>query len=67
MFVWAAIPKSFERSEEFTKALLDEARMMVTPGSAFGPHGEGFVRMSLVQSAENIRRVAENVKASGLF
>ncbi|MBR2179849.1 MAG: aminotransferase class I/II-fold pyridoxal phosphate-dependent enzyme [Selenomonadaceae bacterium] len=67
MFVWAAIPKSFASSEEFTLALLDKAGVMVTPGSAFGPNGEGFVRMALVQSPENMRRVAENVKASGLF
>ena len=67
MFVWAAIPKSFKSSEEFTIALLDKAGVMVTPGAAFGPNGEGFVRMALVQSPENMRRVAENVKASGLF
>ena len=67
MFVWAAIPKSFESSEEFTMALLNKTGVMVTPGSAFGANGEGFVRMALVQSPENMRRVAENVKASGLF
>ena len=67
MFVWAAIPKTFKSSEEFTMALLDKAGVMVTPGSAFGPHGEGFVRMALVQSVENMRRVSKNVKASGLF
>ena len=67
MFVWAAIPKRFDSSEEFTMALLDKAGVMVTPGVAFGANGEGFVRMALVQSPENMRRVAENVKISGLF
>ena len=74
MFVWAAVPMRNSEfgiwnwsSEEFTKILLDKAGVMVTPGSAFGPHGEGFVRMALVQSVENMRRVSKNVKASGLF
>ena len=67
MFVWAKIPNDFKSSEEFTIKLLDEAGVMVTPGSAFGSNGEGFVRMALVQSVENMRHVAENVKLSGLF
>lgn len=67
MFVWAKIPNGFKDSEEFTVTLLDKAGVLVTPGSAFGASGEGFVRMALVQSVENMRRVAEKVSASGIF
>ena len=67
MFVWAPVPMKNCNSEEFTIELLNKAGVMVTPGSAFGTNGEGFVRMALVQSTENMRRVSEKVKASGLF
>ena len=67
MFVWAAVPIRNLSSEEFTIELLNKTGVMVTPGSAFGPNGEGFVRMALVQSTENMRRVSENIKSSGLL
>ncbi len=67
MFVWAKIPNGFKNSEEFTIKLLEKAGVLVTPGSAFGASGEGFVRMALVQSVENMCRVAEKVRASGMF
>ena len=40
---------------------------MVTPGSAFGPSGEGFVRMALVQDEEVLQQAAACIKQSGLF
>lgn len=62
MFVWAPIPQGFGTSEEFVKILLEKSGVMVTPGSAFGAHGEGFVRMALVQTAEVMRKVSAQVK-----
>ena len=62
MFVWAPVPKNFGTSEEFVKTLLEKANVMVTPGSAFGPSGEGFVRMALVQTADTMKQVAAKVK-----
>ena len=62
MFVWAPVPKGFGTSEEFVKILLDKSNVLVTPGSAFGASGEGFVRMALVQTADTMRKVAEQVK-----
>lgn len=62
MFVWAPVPKNFSTSEEFVELLLDRSNVLVTPGNAFGPSGEGFVRMALVQTADVMRRVAEQVK-----
>lgn len=67
MFVWAPIPEPYTDSIQFTLDLLDRSDVMVTPGSAFGPSGEGFVRMALVQDPDVLARVVENVKASGLF
>ncbi len=62
MFVWAPVPKNFGTSEEFVETLLERSNVMVTPGAAFGPSGEGFVRMALVQTADVMRQVAEQVK-----
>lgn len=62
MFVWAPVPKGFSTSEEFVKIFLDKSNVLVTPGNAFGPSGEGFVRMALVQTANTMKKVAEQVK-----
>lgn len=67
MFVWAQIPDTYTSSMEFVKDLLERAGVMVTPGSAFGPSGEGYVRIALVQEEEVIDAAAEAVKKSGIF
>ena len=67
MFVWAPIPQQYADSETFVKDLLDRTGVLVTPGSAFGPSGEGYVRMALVQSEEDMQRIVAAVSASGIF
>lgn len=62
MFVWAPVPKGFGTSEEFVQTLLEKSNVLVTPGSAFGQSGEGFVRMALVQTADIMRQVAAQVR-----
>lgn len=67
MFVWAPIPARYANSEEFVKDLLDKTGVLVTPGSAFGPSGEGYVRMALVQSEEDMQAAVEAVKSAKIF
>lgn len=67
MFVWAPIPKQYQDSESFVQDLLARTGVLVTPGSAFGPSGEGYVRMALVQSEADMQRIVEAVKESGIF
>lgn len=62
MFVWAPVPKNFSTSEEFVETLLERSNVLVTPGSAFGKCGEGFIRMALVQTADVMKKVAAQVK-----
>ncbi len=54
-------------SEDFAMRLLEEGRVALSPGSAFGPSGEGYVRISYASSVENIRkgvaRMADFVRA----
>lgn len=67
MFVWAPIPAKYATSEEFVKALMDKTGVLVTPGSAFGPSGEGYVRMALVQSEEDMQQAVDEVNKSGIL
>ena len=67
MFVWAKIPAHFNDSLEFVTKLFEQTGVLVTPGSAFGPSGEGYVRMALVQDDEAIGKAVNAVKESGIL
>lgn len=67
MFVWAAIPSHYATSEEFVMDMVTQSGVIVTPGSAFGPSGEGYVRMALVQEEENLMQAVEAVRQSGIL
>lgn len=67
MFVWAKIPDHFNGSLEFVTELFEQTGVLVTPGSAFGPSGEGYVRMALVQDEEAIGKAVNAVKESGIL
>jgi alanine-synthesizing transaminase len=64
MFAWAPIPEQFRRlgSMEFSKRLLTEAKVAVSPGVGFGEEGEGFVRIALVENEQRLRQAARGVK-----
>ena len=65
MFVWAPIPLAFREagSLEFSKLLLNEAKVAVSPGAGFGEYGEGFVRIGLVENRHRTRQAIRNIKA----
>lgn len=67
MFIWARIPEKYKSSEEFARELLRQTGVMVTPGDAFGPMGEGYVRLAFVLSEEKIREAASRIEKSGFF
>ncbi len=64
MFAWAPIPKEFEQlgSMAFSKILLKEAGVAVSPGVGFGEYGEGYLRLGLVENEQRIRQAARGVK-----
>jgi alanine-synthesizing transaminase len=64
MFAWAPVPGPFARlgSMEFSKILLREAEVAVSPGIGFGEYGEGFVRIGLVENEHRIRQAARGVR-----
>ncbi len=64
MFAWAPIPEPFKHlgALEFSKLLLTEAKVAVSPGTGFGENGEGFVRIALVENKHRIRQAVRNVR-----
>jgi len=64
MFVWAKIPSTLRSlgSLEFSKRLLKEAEVAVSPGIGFGDYGEGFVRFSLIENQHRTRQAIRNIK-----
>jgi len=67
MFVWAPIPEDFRGmgSLEFSKLLIQEAKVAVSPGIGFGEYGEGFVRFALVENEQRIRQALRGLKRLG--
>jgi alanine-synthesizing transaminase len=65
MFAWAPIPPAFKAigSLAFSKLLLERANVAVSPGIGFGEHGEGFVRIALVENRHRLRQATRNIKA----
>ena len=65
MFAWAPIPERFRAmgSLAFTKLLLQEADVAVSPGIGFGEYGDGHVRIALVENRHRLRQAARNLKA----
>lgn len=64
MFVWAPIPEAYRKlgSFEFSKKLLTEAKVAVSPGIGFGEHGDGHVRFSLIENEERTRQALRGIK-----
>ena len=67
MFVWAKIPEGYASSVDFCMKLMERTGVIVTPGSAFGSNGEGYVRMALVVNASVIEEIVDVLDASGIF
>lgn len=64
MFVWAPIPEPFKHlgSLEFSKLLLQEAKVAVSPGVGFGSYGDGHVRFALIENPHRTRQAIRCIK-----
>ncbi|WP_304418410.1 pyridoxal phosphate-dependent aminotransferase [Faecalibaculum rodentium] len=67
MFVWARIPACWSSAQAFTDALVDQAGVLVNPGSNFGKEGERYVRLALVRSDGEVQEAARRIRESGLL
>ena len=64
MFVWAPIPEQYRAlgSLEFTKKMLQQAKVAVSPGIGFGEYGDGFVRFGLIENEHRTRQAVRGIR-----
>lgn len=64
MFVWTKIPRKYRKmgSVEFSKMLIEKARVAVSPGIGFGEYGDDHVRFALVENPHRIRQAVRGIK-----
>ena len=64
MYIWARIPEPYAHlgSLEFTKKLMADARVSVSPGIGFGEFGDGHVRFALIENEERSRQAIRGIK-----
>ncbi len=67
MFMWTRIPEKYTDSNAFVMELIEKTGVIVTPGSAFGEDGEGYIRIALTKSIDEIKAAAKAIKDSGMF
>ena len=67
MFVWAKIPAGYASSFTFVSDLIEKTGVICTPGSSFGPRGEGYVRFALVVPPETMERAVSLIRESGIL
>ncbi len=67
MFVWLPIPQGYKDSASFCEALIEKAGVIGTPGTAFGPKGEGYIRFALTKPAAELAEIADLIGKSGVL
>jgi aspartate/methionine/tyrosine aminotransferase len=60
LYIWCPVPEGWT-SLDFANALLDQAHISVTPGTVFGQHGEGYIRLTLTNPLELIIEAMERL------
>jgi len=65
MYIWAHIPQHYRHlgSLEFSKRLLEKAKVCVSPGIGFGDHGDDHVRFALIENENRIRQAVRGIRA----
>ncbi|HEY2631453.1 MAG TPA: LL-diaminopimelate aminotransferase [Solirubrobacteraceae bacterium] len=65
IYVWAPIPEGFANSAEYCEHVLEQAAVVVSPGGAYGPSGEGWFRISLTTPDDRLAQAVERLAALG--
>jgi aspartate/methionine/tyrosine aminotransferase len=66
MFLWGKIPAIYNKVEDLTEKVLQEARVFITPGFIFGSNGERYIRISLCCKNDKLAEALKRVKELGL-
>jgi len=64
MYIWARIPEPYRQfgSLEFSRILLEQAKVCVSPGIGFGEYGDEYVRFALIENESRIRQAIRGIK-----
>jgi LL-diaminopimelate aminotransferase len=62
IYVWAPVPDGFESSAAYCEHVLEKAAVVISPGSAYGPSGEGFFRISLTTPDDRLLEAVERIR-----
>jgi LL-diaminopimelate aminotransferase len=63
IYVWAPIPENFESSVAYCEHVLEQAAVVISPGSAYGPSGEGWFRIALTTPDERLAEAVQRLAA----
>ena len=66
-YLWLPVPPRFKSSSEFADILLYKSGIVVVPGEGFGEYGEGFFRVSIVCSEEQLYEIIRRMEEDGFF
>ena len=66
IYVWAPVPEGFESSAAYCEHVLEEAAVVLSPGGAYGPNGEGFFRISLTTPDDRLVEAVQRLGRLGL-
>ena len=62
IYIWAPIPAGFDSSAAYCEHVLEQAAVVISPGGAYGPSGEGYFRISLTTSDERLLEAVERIR-----
>jgi LL-diaminopimelate aminotransferase len=62
IYIWAPVPEGFGSAAEYCEHVLEEAAVVISPGGAYGPNGEGFFRISLTTPDERLLEAVERLR-----
>jgi LL-diaminopimelate aminotransferase len=63
IYVWASIPDDFESAADYCEHVLEQAAVVISPGAAYGPNGEGFFRISLTTPDDRLTEAVQRLGA----
>ena len=62
MYIWAPVPAGFPSAAAYCEHVLERAAVVISPGGAYGPSGEGFFRISLTTPDERLFEAIERLR-----
>jgi LL-diaminopimelate aminotransferase len=62
IYIWAPVPEGFASAAQYCEHVLEQAAVVISPGGAYGPHGEGFFRISLTTPDERLLEAVERLR-----